>query len=352
MKRYRLFVVLLAILLTCGCAAASAATEIPPNPIPLDAPVEEAGILVIPQEADRILENTANIFCKAVDESMGLALTVEKSADPLRDIARGEVKFALCDSGRLSESIGMKTLLTGPFLYGSYEHFTMALNSQTVLSALEEKLYPYGGQPLASFYRGSDFLVASLNLDDFTSFRGMMTEGESVPIPGTIPTVLMRTEDAARQSAYERAGAIVLIEKDPAVRFRLLEEDEAQIVEFSFEETIPDVELWREDLYVTRSWQNTRAVWLLGDKELLSRLDSMNQAILSEAVAALYQWIDDATLAAEEEIYSQAMVSHLQKSLDFTRTRRILSQYARAAELSPGEKEEDLLQYIVDITPS
>jgi hypothetical protein len=227
----------------------------------------------------------------------------------------------------------------------------MALNSETVLEALREELRPQGIEPLEAYYTGADYLLSTLNLDDYSSFRSAATYDEADPELHEFSTVLLREEDTRRRYVYEQAGSHVEREISAPERLRKVAAWEAEIAEFSFGEDILSEGEWWEELMVVRSWQDIEAMWLLADSAYLEGMTARDRAILKEIRASLYTHIDRVYLAQEELVLDELAERQVRQGTDFTRTRRFLSGYAADLLSDTDPLEEHLLDYIGQIAP-
>jgi hypothetical protein len=250
------------LLLACaGCAGDSAAiteeTVLPPSP------EEEAAYILVWRGAEETVHNAAAAFAAKLNGELGLQLTVKEADDPARELTEETAKFAFAPDEGDSAWSRYLPVLSIPYLYGNYNHFTMSLNSEMVREAMGEELRPQGIEPLEAYYIGSDYLLSNLNLDDYGSFRIAIPFGSDGPGPEEVPTILLGTEDARRRAVYEQAGGLVVREASATERLRKLSALEAVTGEFAYNEDILIEGDWWESLMVARSWQNTKAMWLL-----------------------------------------------------------------------------------------
>jgi hypothetical protein len=342
------------LLLACvGCAGNQAAipeeTMSPPS-------LEETAYIHIWRDAEETVHNAAAAFAAKLNGELGLQLTVKESDDPARDLTEQSAKFAFAQGDGDSAWSEYLPVLTTPFLYGSYDHFTMSLNSEAVMEAVGEELRPQGIEPLEVYYGGADFLLSTLDLDDYTTFRGAIPYGEEAEelelILELTPTILLRQENSRLRSVFTQAGSRVEQESAAAERLRLLSAWDAEIAEFAFDEDILLEGEVEGELMAARSWQNIQPLWLLADSAYLEGMTAQDHAILAEIEASLYTHIDRVYLAREDALLAELAERQVRQSTDFTRTRRYLFGFATdlMGELSPTE--ERLLDYIGEIDPA
>jgi hypothetical protein len=341
------------LLLACvGCAGDPAAimeeTTVSPSP------AEEAAYILIWRDAEEIVHNAASAFAAKLNGELGLQLTVKETDDPARALGEETAKFAFARGDSDSAWSKYLPVLTMPFLYSSYDHFTMSLNSETVLGAMEEELRPRGIEPLEAYYIGSEYLLSTLDLDDYNSFRDPASSENADPKleEEETYTIVLRKEDARQRFVYEQAGSRVAWEASAAQRLRKLAAWEVETCEFAYDEDILSVGEWGEELMVARSWQNSKAMWLLADSTYLEGMTARDRAILEEIEASLYTHIDRVYLAREEALLAELAERQVRQSTDFSRTRRYLSGFTAdlVRDLEPLEKH--LLDYIGEIDPS
>jgi hypothetical protein len=340
------------LLLACtGCAGNQ--TAIIEESTVSPSPAEEAAYILIWRGAEETVHNAAAAFAAKLNGELGLQLTVKETDNPARALAEETAKFAFARGDGDSTWSKYLPVLSTPFLYGSYDHFTMSLNSETVLEAMGEELRPRGIEPLEAYYIGSEYLLSTLDLDDYSSFRGPASYENADPKleEEEAYTIVLRQEDTRRRFVYEQAGSRVEQETSAAQRLRKLISWEAETCEFAYDEDILSADEWEEELMVVRSWQNSEAMWLLADSAYLEGMTARDRAILEEIEASLYTHIDRVYLAREEALLAELAERQVRQSTDFTRTRRYLSTFTAdlVQDLEPLEKH--ILDYIGEIDP-
>lgn len=322
-------------------------TTIPTSDIPLiDAPTISADTryILVEQGADPLLLEAAAYLA----ERLSGGLAVEEARFPHKELHRDDVVLILLDGGAHSNWCSSFQLLSLPFLYTDYDHYTMALNSKPVQEHVAKELAGKNSVPLAAFYGGSDFLLSRVNLDDPASLVGTVVDGESFPDPESIPLLLARSYSVNR-AAYEKAGAMVQTEPSRSLRIQKLKENTAQIAEFSFAEPLSPSDLPIDELFFTRSWQSTRTYWLLADSGYYDSLSPSKRAELKEAVAALFPRIDKAILQKEDNVAKQLVDNRVILSRDFSKTRALLNQYIQRALPPLSLDEQQLLAYLSNL---
>ncbi|MCL2056160.1 MAG: hypothetical protein FWH02_02945 [Oscillospiraceae bacterium] len=352
---------LIALLLcACGCA------DIGPEPAPpATAAPAQAGIIIPPNSGAHILGAAAALARELSGKWAGLEFAVHESPDPPSALSSGDALLAFTPVGDWSRTAA---LLSSPFLYESYEHFSMSMNSRTVLGAVGKETAAAKTTPLAVFYTGSAFLLSSINPNNYRSFRsaviseggdfteeyeteeGGEDEDEDVPEESAItPALAMISHNTQRRHAYTAAGSVVTVISDPSARLEKLLDGQLQIAEFSAREGLSPAET-HDGIRLTASWQDIRPLWLLADSGWLDSLTGTQERELREAVSKLFHAIDQSYLREDLAVFAQFSGWPFIEPGDFSRTRRLLSRDAiNSLALSPGIEQRRILNHIDSI---
>ncbi|MDL2234500.1 hypothetical protein LJC63_13120 [Ruminococcaceae bacterium OttesenSCG-928-L11] len=343
---------LLAVLCLTGCTQSAsvepaATVELSEIAIPLDSPREDASYILVEHGVDETVKAAAEAFAQDLERQTGGAYLVRETEYILRDLSDEGVHFAFLDGEDYRTWCDAFRPLSRPFLYTGYNHFTMSVNSEKVMSYVRAEMRTKGAVPVAAFYLGSDVLVSDVNLYDYTSFAGAIIDGDDAPIPETIPTLLMNGDSYTRWYAYDKAGSFVQVELDAAARAQALQTGEAEIAEFAAGDlALLELES-TEGLNLYRTVQHVHTVWLTANPAFYESLSGKPLAAVQEAIAGIYPRIDYVVLEQEGDVLDH--VWREPDSGDLTKTRQALYRSAASLEPALSREETEAVTYIREI---
>ncbi len=236
----------------------------------------------------------AQQFAQQVEGLSKGDLTVEVfSSDP--EGQEWDLAFLSC--GQLAQENPVFSMFALPFLYDSGAHMSRALNAQSMLESLAQRLEGQRLRPLAAFYRGGAYLASS-QLE-------LRTPGDFQEV------VLALGEDAPEQAAaFQALGAQVIL-CPPGLAPSLLGEQvddpsgdpgqvEVQVVETTLLEA--GNLAWEQDgLTLINSCHGISPLWLVVDEARYDQLTDFQRAVVLEALAGLSGRIEAAVHAREQE---------------------------------------------------
>lgn len=312
---------------------------------PADAALPYQAVFAVNENTDERLVSAAKNFCERTAEfSRGSAVfSLVSSKNALQDLQLGKADMILLENTDAAEF----SPLTEAFRYKSYEHFSMAANSNSTLRILSDML---GANVFAGFYAGSDVFLSHGTLDSkFKPLPRKDTENsqDSKAIPVTALSdatarafsllkadVTTAKELDARILALSVPGSAVEFshsELDSPSLLLLLESLHANTLEVEDlqpqgasegeRENVEPVPAETEPLVATQAFTGIKPVWLVFAESSYEKLSQTNRAAAAEAAAYMVSDIDGSYLQYERKILELLAAADITVSREFAATR-------------------------------
>ena len=284
-KKLRTLAGLLALLITWGGCSSQT-------------PKKNYAILAQPLSTVLRLEVGASLPLETVEQLDAFADYIERLSNhrllihveigaPTHTTLSESTQLAVLTTPQLAQANEVFSMLDLPFLYDDCNHMAMALNSEEILSRLENALEETGILPLAAFGNCEDVFVSTRELRTADQFQGRV--------------MALRADNTTKVSMCEALGATVLPYTQSSVASMLgesveiLPEDLSQpdrrvrvdTVEASLEEASSLIAASEESLFVTSGGHDISPLWLVGNEQALSKLSDLERAWLAEGTAWL-----------------------------------------------------------------
>ena len=309
---------------------------------------KELSLYLTADTADK-LEFALDSFCAEVfDKTNGVVAVVPViNANPISSMREnGGLAFAENSSAIILSPYFR--LFSEPFLFKSYDHFTMSVNSAEILDELNASMTNV--LALAAFYQGSDFIISRMPIDDPAVFIGEIMPESGLPNPKTAPAILMCDSNVTRFNAYASLGAVPIENADINLRIDEIKV-ELTAAEFSISEAdallAADIDS-EDEMQITQTFHNASPLWLLAGTDLSDSLSIFEQAVITDAIAGMFAKIDGEILAKEADLLENLYQRSILPGPDFYKTRRKAREYIDSG-IARGTIEKRILAYIYDI---
>lgn len=336
-------------LLLCACAGGSSAprgTTVTTMPGAADTVLPKRLVLAAGRDSPEYLLTAAESFCRRANSISDGIITLDfaSAEDPLADFMDGKADMILLDGKSAEKLHAFFAIANEPFRYGSYEKFSITLNSAQVLRRLSEVL---DARVFAAYYMGSDIFAGRAPLDDALNIgRGAEPEsGRETGIfaaPGSGGWLARNFPDVAVTELYSPAlRAEALAEPDTLAELPLDSALTARLAALLPDED-PDADGDENSgLVVTRSFHRVTAMWLIFAPALYEGLPPLGRAALDEAAAFMTGDVDNVCLGREQEFLNALEDEGITVTGGSTAVRAKISreESARMADMPAEERE-------------
>ena len=345
MKR---LIILVCIALICvvavGCTGSQSSGELPAQeaalqPKAINAPVEPVQTisLLIGAESEQVFLDGAALFAQKVAQLSNGALRIQVVSveDPGTQFAEENACFALLESSANASFSRFFSVVSQPFLYNSYLHFTSSLNSARVLKYVgEDMLLTKNALPLAAFYTGSPQFISAWRTSNLALIKD---------------SPILLNPDNGGVAAFQALGAIVDEIEDDSLRLQLLTQLEIEGAEFSLD-TLEGADLKGEKFFLTMTYHKIDPLWLVVNGDYYKELSEKERAILQESCAFLFSAIDGKVLEREQAVQNALSDQNITILTDFSAARRVIAQKAEENKgLLPNIEEQYLRNMIAEM---
>ena len=258
-------------------------------------------------EKDAMVREEAERFAARVSELSGGMLEIEvQSGFPDHEtVASGEADFAFLSNIQMAQANSLFGMLSLPFTYDDYNHMSIALNSEEMLTLLTDRLAGTNLLPMMAHYNGTSCLVTN---------RGELR----VPSDFRDLAIAMRTDNAEKIRMFEVLGARVLPYSHTSLvpmlgqEVEILPDDLTKPGDLVTIDTI-EVDLEQalqllsdpDSLYLIRTFHNLSPLWLVANQEAFASLSAWEQAVVREGLAGLLAQMELRREGRDRELLAQ-----------------------------------------------
>jgi len=304
----KILLLLLTAALLSACAAPPPAQEsssAEPDGDSGTAAVQEEILFLVDSSLDPAHLTAAENFAARVGELTGGELSIEVLTSAVAEsyflMGRSELAFLGGENTHIKSEY-LKALSL-PFLYPSYDVFSMAVNKDALLDILGEEVP--GAVFLGGFYSPGEHLLSTWQPTNYLRFSD---------------ETLVVGAGSVSAHGFSLLGSVTAEAADVQERLRMLWEGEAQAGEFTLEE-LAQVDWTGTDFYFTYTYHSLYPRYLAAAPEFYAALTPPQKAAVQEAMAAMYGDIDQHFLNAEDRWEEQIRKQGVLISREFSAAR-------------------------------
>lgn len=236
-------------------------------------------------QADRF----ADYLEKISDGQISVEVTV--GMPDQNTVATGETDFCILTSAQIAQLNDVFSMLQMPFLYDSYRHMGMVLNSERMLEKLSDRLEESGVVPLAAVAEQGNVLVCSQKAVRVPAdFRELViaVQADNTQKQRLLEALGARVQSYALQNVTGKLGA----ELDLLLADEQEEPVQINTVEASFEQVLALPQQEDTRFYMMNSYHDVVPLWVVVNRASYESLNQKETAWLQEGCAALLAGID------------------------------------------------------------
>lgn len=231
-----------------------------------------------------------------------LQIQVVTGLPDLQHVNDGTIDFALVSNLQMSKSEETFSMFTMPFMFRDPVHMSVALNSQSVLDTLSQRIDEDSVALMAAFYGQSKHLATNqFGLQKLSDFSAL--------------NIALRMDNSTKLNVFEALGAQVLPYSQTSLTSLMGTEvslpgmPEGQTVSINtVEATAHQGEVLLSEKsarYFLKTYHTISPFWLIGNQKTLSSLNEFERAVLQEAVAHMVAGIDSERYQEEQELFAK-----------------------------------------------
>ncbi len=297
-------------------------------------------VILVDQKMNPVFYTAAHSFAQRVaditDNTVNISVRTISNAAEAFSSGNGQIVFL--DSYQDREYCKYFKAVSMPFLYKSYQNFTMTVNTPQLLSMLGEDMSQrYGARPIAGYYQPGKQLLTTWQVTSYLQFSGK--------------TIGVDPGSDAGLELYVLGSDLVEIDKETnwVKQFQMghIQGKEVML------EDIVSTDLGEDVFYLTMSYHDLKPVWLTVNNSVMEQLSPSQQAAITEAAAYLFSDIDGVFLDQEQALFEgvrKQVILPREDSNDFDEIRSLIWELIALIPDTPvGVAERYVLELVNQI---
>lgn len=250
----------------------------------------------------------ADAFADRVQELSDGTMVVNVTTAPAlgqSELAAGQADLAFLRNTQMAQADSLFAMFSLPFMYDSYSHMSIALNSEELRKILCANMSVRGLVPLMAAVDSSAVLVSSAGEPRVAAdFRDLVIAMRT----GNTDKLMMFAALGAQVVPYSQTSLVSFLGQELEIYSDGQTQPSTDIVVDTVEldlNQVPDMNFEEENLYLINTYHTAEPLWLVMNAQVFETLTDRERAVLYEASAGLLAGLDRRREAHEKELYEQ-----------------------------------------------